>query len=593
MENHHDKISHPNNLDNNRNVVELPLDPKKLIEEYQKEFTQLLSRIGGIRDTSFSVRNVSEALARIYVETQRAFGEEHSAISDEIRNNKETLKIRLETLWAQESETSKFGSFLERHYSDHLTDVQSTYGKCNVCGLFLFPPEFSQDSERKWLHCSLCGDFDQCRACSEIKKSNGFPLHSHQVEAQEWMWKLFPQDAELKVQGQDNLLCFDGGGIRGYTSILMFEKYCLLLRQFAPYETPPEETLDDFAARLIHTKFDIICGTSIGGIVALMLAMGVRLSKIRAMFEEKASMIFEKQPWYRLGSTAYSDAGLKTLFREVVLDLYNDLRNDPALKSGIRHLITEDKTKDPDPMQLELGDISISCGVTSYDLIMKQAVWMSSVFTPKIKVIDAMLSTSAAPTYFPIHAFTFMDAPIQNLRTGERLEPRPRTVQCVDGGLWGNDPRLFAFFVERIKNFLKRNTIYNIISFGTGTFADKQLNFEKGWQSSLGWIPKYGSFDVVNITFDAGCSMVDEIFKHCWVTGLLKTVKVQYEFPSEVKLDDITLPERHKRGEFFQLDTLPRPKEGTTPSPNATLDKHIRSACNLTMRMGMCKKRSR
>ena len=71
------------------------------------------------------------------------------------------------------------------------------------------------------------------------------------------------------------ILCIDGGGVRGLIPALILQELECLTKQ------------------PIHTMFDIICGTSTGGLLALGLgAARLPSVQIRSMYEEDASTIF-------------------------------------------------------------------------------------------------------------------------------------------------------------------------------------------------------------------------------------------------------------------------------------------------------------
>lgn len=73
------------------------------------------------------------------------------------------------------------------------------------------------------------------------------------------------------------ILSFDGGGERGYMSIYWFQKFVQL------WGVDPET---------LSQKFDVICGTSVGGIIGLSLAFGVTPEEIMPFFTEQGPYIF-------------------------------------------------------------------------------------------------------------------------------------------------------------------------------------------------------------------------------------------------------------------------------------------------------------
>lgn len=91
-----------------------------------------------------------------------------------------------------------------------------------------------------------------------------------------------PIGDRLRAPGPKRMLALDGGGTRGIVSIAFLEEM--------------ERTLqsklgrgDDF---VLSDYFDMIGGTSVGSILATLLALGWRVNKIRERFESWAPRIF-------------------------------------------------------------------------------------------------------------------------------------------------------------------------------------------------------------------------------------------------------------------------------------------------------------
>jgi len=270
----------------------------------------------------------------------------------------------------------------------------------------------------------------------------------------------------------------------------------------------------DFLVRyLLPRKFHLVCGTSIGGIIALLLGLEVPLSEIKKSFESKKYDIFPQrwgitkfiQSSYSVlwgGKTSYTDQGLRSLFNELAKDRIFDHRKGKYLL----------------PEELTLKDLKFPCAVTSYDLNVNSVVYFTNLTAEcqNIKIIDAILSTSAAPTYFPVHTFTCDDF----------------EYQCVDGGLWGNDPRLFAFAFQRI---FSHNRLTNILSFGTGLFQQNYIN-RKGHEDIISWATYQPN--IISTLMNASTSQVEKIFEFGFKTGLIRQTKINISLPCPIDLAD-------------------------------------------------------
>jgi len=234
-----------------------------------------------------------------------------------------------------------------------------------------------------------------------------------------------------------------------------------------------------------------------------MLALEIPFSAIKKLFETRAHVIFNKVSLVnRIACATYSNTGLLTVFREVVQTYYPN--------------------RVPD--DLTFSDILVSdCAVTTYDLSTNEVCWLSKRTTPDLLLIDAALSTSAAPTYFPVKNFDCL------------YKGNQRHLNCVDGGIWANDPRLFGLFYRRIRNGQDRDRIYNILSFGTGKL---ELKWDTShWESTLSWLTQNPS--IIDVIFSASTAMTDFMFLQMLRTGLIKSVKLQVILDKDIPLDAV------------------------------------------------------
>ncbi len=177
------------------------------------------------------------------------------------------------------------------------------------------------------------------------------------------------------------VLTIDGGGIKGVFA--------------ASFLAELEKTLGE----PLVDHFDLISGTSTGGIIALGLGMGLPAAEILSFYETHGPKIFSKG---RLGflrqwmEAKYSSEPLKSALEEVF---------------GAR-LLGDSKTRLLIPsLNLETGEVHV----------FKTAHHERFVRDDKEKVVDVALATAAAPTFFPTH----------NLESGTPL---------IDGGMWANNP---------------------------------------------------------------------------------------------------------------------------------------------------------
>lgn len=182
------------------------------------------------------------------------------------------------------------------------------------------------------------------------------------------------------------VLSLDGGGIRGVFSASVLAAI--------------EEQLDVRVA----DYFDLIIGTSTGGIIALGLGMGLSARDILDFYTENGPRIFPS-----------------TFFHQ-------------RFVRGVRHLVRYKHSEKPLKAALEavfgdrrLGESTKRLVITSFDAVAGDVHLFKTSHHPKFtrdfrdKVVDVALATSAAPTYLPGH----------HPGDGRRF---------IDGGVWGNCP---------------------------------------------------------------------------------------------------------------------------------------------------------
>jgi patatin-like phospholipase/acyl hydrolase len=79
------------------------------------------------------------------------------------------------------------------------------------------------------------------------------------------------------------VLCLDGGGIRGLSEILVLKELMLQIRLYNGLDYTPEP----------HQCFDFVCGTSTGGLLAVLLGrLGKTLDECEELFRTFGSEIF-------------------------------------------------------------------------------------------------------------------------------------------------------------------------------------------------------------------------------------------------------------------------------------------------------------
>jgi patatin-like phospholipase/acyl hydrolase len=109
------------------------------------------------------------------------------------------------------------------------------------------------------------------------------------------------------------ILCLDGGGIRGLSEILILKELMLQVQMQNNLDFTPEP----------YQCFDLICGTSTGGLIAVLLGrLGKTLVECEHLFRTLGSKIFSggtawKATKFALTGSKHSSEGLAEVIRSV------------------------------------------------------------------------------------------------------------------------------------------------------------------------------------------------------------------------------------------------------------------------------------
>ncbi len=225
------------------------------------------------------------------------------------------------------------------------------------------------------------------------------------------------------------VLSIDGGGFRGlYTATLLNT----LARRFSENSDVP---LD------IGKKFDLIVGTSTGGILACALAAGIPINDISNIYVKHGKDIF---------SNPQPENKLKLLFWGCA----NKRKN--SCDAGKLNAILKSTFSDTTIKQIYTNRNIALCiptidAVTHHPWVFKTPHNKGKNRDDNYSLVDVCMATSAAPIYFPIHECASPDN-----KAGKQF--------FVDGGLWANNPVLIGM-AEALQ--INQNKEIEIISIGT------------------------------------------------------------------------------------------------------------------------------
>ncbi|KAK4393329.1 Patatin-like protein 3 [Sesamum angolense] len=299
---------------------------------------------------------------------------------------------------------------------------------------------------------------------------------------------LLPMLSNAQTKGRiATVLSIDGGGVRGIIPGTIL----------AHLESKLQE-IDGPNAR-IADYFDLIAGTSTGGLLTSMLA--VPGNDNRPIFPAKniTRFYFEHSP-------KIFPASRRANFVNIIANLLGGPKYDGIyLKSLIRKLLNN----------VTVSQTLTNVVIPTFDLKHLQPI----IFTTKegkadvsknALMSDICLGTSAAPTFLPPHFFETKDA-----------KGRRRTFDLIDGGVAANNPTLMA--IAQISREILRGNFelmdmkpmdsnrMLVLSLGTGTAKQEEKYNAKeaaNW-GLLSWLYYKGYTPVLDIYGDASSDIVD------------------------------------------------------------------------------------
>lgn len=163
--------------------------------------------------------------------------------------------------------------------------------------------------------------------------------------------------------------------------------------------------LEDDLGIKVRDSFDLIAGTSAGGIIALALGAGISPAEIVDRYTSLVTRVFprHRRAWWTLPRRATRPTYAQQALRDALADVFHDAK---------------------------LGDSTKRLLVPAWDVQNGGVYLFKTPHHPrlrrdwKLSMVEVALATTAAPTYFPA---AMVD--------GQRF---------IDGGVWANNPSVVA-----------------------------------------------------------------------------------------------------------------------------------------------------
>jgi predicted acylesterase/phospholipase RssA len=269
------------------------------------------------------------------------------------------------------------------------------------------------------------------------------------------------QDTAVAADGACRVLSLDGGGAKGFYTLGVLKE------------------IEAIVGRRLYECFDLIFGTSTGGIIAALLALGHGVDDIHAFYKEHVPVIMGRRT--RRGKSEALGHLAKTVF---------GARTFEEVKTGVGIVATRWAFEKP---MIFKGSV-------------EQAHGRQSTFVPGFgcTVADAVQASCSAYPFFEKHVIT----------TG-----RGERVELIDGGYCANNPALYAI-ADAVMALKRAHSDVRVVSIGVGVYPEPRR-----WHS---WLAKcFVSVQLLQKTLNVNTFSMEQLrailFKDIWTVRINET----------------------------------------------------------------------
>jgi uncharacterized protein len=283
-----------------------------------------------------------------------------------------------------------------------------------------------------------------------------------------------PVSAKPKKDDICRVLSLDGGGAKGFYTIGVLRE------------------VEGMIGCPLHERFDLIFGTSTGGIIAALLGLGKSVNEINALYEEHVPTVMARK-----GGAAKS-AALATLGDRV----FGDTKFD-AMKTGVGIVATRWVIERP----------------MIFKTSIEQAHGRMGTFSPGFgcTVSDAVQASCSAYPFFER----------KTVKTD-----RGDIIELIDGGYCANNPTLYAIADAIMALKLPAEKI-RVVSVGVGVYPSPK----QSWFSTTRWAQKLLSVQLLQKTLEINTQSMDQLrhvlFRH------IPTVRISDTFEQPEMATDL------------------------------------------------------
>lgn len=209
------------------------------------------------------------------------------------------------------------------------------------------------------------------------------------------------------------VLSLDGGGAKGFYTLGVLKE------------------VEAMVGKPLYQCFDLIFGTSTGGIIAALLGLGYEIDDIHALYKDHVPEIMRRNSRREKSDTLRNVA--ESIFKE---------RTFADMKTGVGIVATRWATERP---MIFKSDVS-------------QAHGRKDTFVPGFgcTIADAVQASCSAYPFFEKHTVTTGDGSV---------------VELIDGGYCANNPTLYAI-ADAVKALGHRHANIRVVSVGVGNYPE-------------------------------------------------------------------------------------------------------------------------
>ena len=229
------------------------------------------------------------------------------------------------------------------------------------------------------------------------------------------------------------ILSLDGGGIRGVFPAAFLAK------------------LEEQVGAPVGSYFDLIAGTSTGGVIAIGLGLGLPAGEILRLYEEQGPAIFDQghgpvEDWVRQRVRG-------------VRHLFSSKYSSTSLREALAGILG----------QRQFGESRARLLIPAWHPMLERVYIYKTAHHPRLETdykglaLDAAMATAAAPAFLKPHVTR-------------------KSIELVDGGVWANNP-IGAATVEAVGLLNWPAVRLKILSVGT----TNDMVAPAQWKASCRW----------------------------------------------------------------------------------------------------------